>query len=454
MNGADVASYQKGIKPKNMTTTDFIITKFTQGTWYVNPYRESQYGDSEAAGKLLGAYHYAEGGSAVAEARFFVKDVGDRIGNCILALDWEGRNNPTFGSGKDVQWCYDFCAEVERLTGVKCFVYMSKSVCRKYNWSKVAEKYPLWCAQYASSNKTNYQNNPWTDKYGFGKWDSDTIRQYSSHGSIAGYSGNIDINLAYLTENEWTALAKGSSVMNMPTYSRAEVVNLAKSKIGIKEGSAAHHAIIDTYNANTPLPRGYAVKYTDAWCATFVSYIALTLGYTDIIPVECGCPQMITLAKSMEEWVEDDNYTPNPGDIILYDWQDGTGSNSDNTGNPDHIGVITEVNGSDFKVVEGNYHDAVDVRNMTVNGRYIRGYIVPKYTADDAITDDVHMVKWTGYTKVQTKAYMQPSTKSAVCSFSPIPKDAQVGICKGEGKFYLVKYGAKFGYVHKSHIRK
>ena len=87
LDGADAASYQKDLKPALMTTTDFIITKFTQGVWYVNPYAEAQYAAAKAAGKLLGAYHYAEGGDAKKEAQYFVKRVGARIGECILCLD-------------------------------------------------------------------------------------------------------------------------------------------------------------------------------------------------------------------------------------------------------------------------------------------------------------------------------------------------------------------------------
>lgn len=450
LNGIDTASYQSGLVPAKMSTTQFNIVKFTQGTWYVNPYREKQYADSKKAGWLLGAYHYAEGGDPVKEAQFFVREVRDRIGECILALDWEGKSNSKFKSGKDVQWCYDFCEEVYRLTGTKCFLYMSKSVCRYYNWQKVAEKYPLWCAQYGSNNKTNYQSSPWTDNGGWGKWQSDTIRQYSSHGDIAGYNGNIDINLAYLTDNEWRDLAKGNVVIPQPTYSRSAVVDLAKSKVGIVEGSSGHKAIIDKYNTQSPLPRGYKVKYSDAWCAAFVSYLAVELGYTDIIPTECSCPQMVSLAKAMGIWVEDDAYVPAPGDIVLYDWQDS--GSGDNVGSPDHIGVITEVKASSMKVTEGNYKDAVGVRDLDINGRYIRGYIVPRYSADVVITDDIHMVKWTAKMKRDSNVYMQPDTKAAQCSFSPIQEGADIGVCKGDGKFYLIKYGAKFGYVHKSHV--
>ena len=89
LNGIDSASYQSGLKPRLMTSTQFNIVKFTQGTWYVNPYRVAQYADSKAENWGLGAYHYAEGGDPVREAQFFVKEVGERIGECILAIDWE-----------------------------------------------------------------------------------------------------------------------------------------------------------------------------------------------------------------------------------------------------------------------------------------------------------------------------------------------------------------------------
>ena len=56
--------------------------------------------------------------------------------------------------------------------------------------------------------------------------------------------------------------------------------------------------------------------------ATFVSAVAVKLGYTDIIPTECGCGPMIELFKEMGCWKESDSRKPNAGDIIFYDWDD------------------------------------------------------------------------------------------------------------------------------------
>lgn len=215
LNGVDEASYQWDIDASKLTTTDFVIVKATQGTWYKNPYFEKQYREAKAAGKLLGIYHYFEG-SPIKEAQFFIKTVGNRIGECVLAIDHEGRSNPVFNTGNEVDYVYKFCEEVYRLTKVRPLIYVSKGVTRRRDWSKVSTHYRLWCAQYANDKLTNYQTYPWTDNYGFGSWEKDTIRQYSSHGRICGYSKNIDLNLAYLTKDEWMELAKGDRNRETP----------------------------------------------------------------------------------------------------------------------------------------------------------------------------------------------------------------------------------------------
>lgn len=57
---------------------------------------------------------------------------------------------------------------------------------------------------------------------------------------------------------------------------RSKVVEIARGWLGCKESDGSHKKIIDTYNACKPLPRSYAVKYTDAWCATFASAVGLS----------------------------------------------------------------------------------------------------------------------------------------------------------------------------------
>ncbi len=160
----------------------------------------------------------------------------------------------------------------------------------------------------------------------------------------------------------------------------SKVVSQALAWLGKNEKDGSHKSIIDIYNTQKPLPRGYAVKYTDAWCATFVSAVAVKLGYTDIIPTECSCNEMIKLFKKIGAWAEDDSVKPNPGDIIFYDWEDnGVG---ENVGSANHTGIVEKVMGDTITVIEGNYSNAVKRRTLKVNGKYIRGYGMPKYDAE------------------------------------------------------------------------
>lgn len=158
---------------------------------------------------------------------------------------------------------------------------------------------------------------------------------------------------------------------------RKKFAAIAAAYVGVKEGTAQHHAIIDAYNAHKPLARGYKVTYKDAWCATFGSKVAIEAGYTDIIPTECGCNAQIALWQKMGRWCENDAKVPEPGDYIYYDWDDnGVG---DCKGGSEHVGIVEKVSGSTITVIEGNKSNAVDRRTLQVNGRYIRGYGVPEF---------------------------------------------------------------------------
>lgn len=160
-------------------------------------------------------------------------------------------------------------------------------------------------------------------------------------------------------------------------YNSQVIVDKMLSWLGCKEGDPVHKHIIDTYNAYKPLARGYKVKYTDAWCATTVSAAFIECGYTAIFVTECSCNQMIKLLQKKGIWQENDAYVPHGGDVIFYDWQDsGVG---DNKGTSEHVGIVEKVENGVITVIEGNKNDGVEKRTIKVNGKYIRGFGVPKY---------------------------------------------------------------------------
>lgn len=168
---------------------------------------------------------------------------------------------------------------------------------------------------------------------------------------------------------------------------RLKVVDQAESWLGYKESNGTHKKIIDVYNSHKPLARGYKVKYNDAWCATFVSAVSIKCGLTDIIPTECSCTKMIELHKKLGQWKESDSYVPMIGDIMMYDWEDS--GSGDNTGAPNHVGIVTKLSGNTVTVIEGNKNNAVEYRTMKVNGKFIRGYCLPNYKSKATVSNKV-----------------------------------------------------------------
>jgi hypothetical protein len=160
---------------------------------------------------------------------------------------------------------------------------------------------------------------------------------------------------------------------------RLSLVQAAEGWLGCKEADGTHKPIIDLYNAHEPLAQGYTVKYTDQWCATFVSAAAITAELTDIIPTECGCQRQIGLFEQLDCWEEKDNYVPLPGDIIFYaTTASGIGDCTDWS---DHVGIVVGTNGNRIKVIEGNNGEAVRYRYLYTTDPTIRGYGLPDYAS-------------------------------------------------------------------------
>lgn len=201
---------------------------------------------------------------------------------------------------------------------------------------------------------------------------------------------------------------------------RTRFVDLARSFYGTVEGSVKHKSILDTYNRHQPLARGYKVKETDAWCATFVSAMAILCGLTEIMPTECSCAKMVALHKVLGTWSEDDTVEPRPGDLILYDWDDS--GEGDCVGHPDHIGIVVRVRDGVIRVIEGNCSNKVWHRDIAVDARCIRGYCLPDF-ARVAEADDPTDAEVTGFVDVPQGAWYADSV--AYC--------AAHGLMEGKG---------------------
>lgn len=168
---------------------------------------------------------------------------------------------------------------------------------------------------------------------------------------------------------------------------RQKPIDYLKQYINIKEGSNEHKAILKVFN-DSKLCKRYTMTVYDSWCAASTSAAFIASGLTNIFPcVECSCTAMIAKAKNAGIWVENDAYVPSKGDVMLYAWKDS--GKGDCTLDPDHVGIVVSVTNGVIKVIEGNKkgpngYDTVSYRELAVNGKFIRGFITPKYPVNIA----------------------------------------------------------------------
>lgn len=214
------------------------------------------------------------------------------------------------------------------------------------------------------------------------------------------------------------------------------ILNQARLWIGKKESNGSYKEIIDIYNNHKPLARNYKVKYVDSWCATFISALAIVCNATDIIPLECSCGNMINLAKNMGVWNENGSITPQPGYIVMYDWDKKDGW-------PDHVGIVESISGNQFTVIEGNKNDAVGRRTVSVGSTSIRGFITPKYNG----TSTVQPSQPASGSNVNYKVKVN-TTSGVNCRAEPSTKGAKITAYANGVELAITKESGNWGYAN------
>lgn len=371
--GIDISYHQKNIDFASVKSQGIEFAIIREGYRNTTDPKFFEYVEEskEKNIQILGVYHFSYAlneKQAIEEAQFCIKNM-KRAGlkdDIIVFYDFEydtvkkaAQKGIKLSKAECNKHTLAFCEEIKRL-GFIPGVYTNKDYYKNWYNKDLLNKYYIWLADYSGSPDFEC-----------------LIQQYSNVGQVSGINGNVDLD--YFYDEKFKMEDK---VMR----SRDEVIKLGNSWIGKKESDGSYKIIIDIYNSfNGPLPRGIRMKYEWSWCACTWSALAIALGYTDIMPIEISCGELIKQAKNMGIWKENDGYIPSPADAILYDWDDkGSG---DNTGWPDHVGIIEYVNKDSgyMTVIEGNYSNAVKKRTISINGRYIRGFIAPKY--DNNIVD-------------------------------------------------------------------
>ena len=107
------------------------------------------------------------------------------------------------------------------------------------------------------------------------------------------------------------------------------------------------------------------------WCACFVSWVANQAGIDEtIIPKFSLVSTGVNFFKATGAW-QDKGYSPQPGDIIFFDWE--------NDGKPNHVGIVEKVENDEVYTIEGNSNDECKEKNYSISSNLIFGYGVPTY---------------------------------------------------------------------------
>lgn len=243
MNGIDISNWQNGIN-LDAVPYDFIIAKATQGKTYVSPDCARQVEQARARGKLFGVYHYIDGSGAIGEADFFIDNIKNWVGEGMLCLDWESNQNSAWGNE---DYLRQVAQRVIDRTGIPPVIYVQQS--RMAQVKPIADKLncALWIAQYANMDATGYQDSPWNE----GKYAC-AIRQYSSVGRLSGYSGNLDLNKAYMDASAWSKYANPSGGASVPAPAPSQPDSSAPSGSTL---DLVYHIVTNDINGDAR--RGY-----------------------------------------------------------------------------------------------------------------------------------------------------------------------------------------------------
>lgn len=205
---------------------DGVIAKATGGNNYVNDCCDFVIQQCYKLNRASGFYHYAhEFGNIndpVKEADFFIANTENYFGKSVPFLDYEVAINGHNYTSQDVEWCRQWLQHVKDRTGVTPLLYISKSLISATDWTPVTNMSVAgWIAQYANNNYTGWQNDPWTDSKPFAPF-SVALYQYTSHGRINGYNGDLDLSIFYGDRNAWNKYATVNKPMKPTPVTKPE----------------------------------------------------------------------------------------------------------------------------------------------------------------------------------------------------------------------------------------
>lgn len=184
--GIDISEFQGEIDFEEVRRSGIEAVYIRVGAGeYTDEYFAENYERAKAAGLKIGFYHYVTARSVDEgrrQARFFASLAAGREPDMRLAMDFEYFGSLSVSQINAISEAY--LDELTALTKREAVIYSDLSNARNIFSRALAEKYPLWAAQYGADEPS--ANGKWREWVGF---------QYTDEGRVGGIYGNVDRNI-------------------------------------------------------------------------------------------------------------------------------------------------------------------------------------------------------------------------------------------------------------------
>lgn len=184
--GIDISEFQGEIDFEKVRRSGIEAVYIRVGAGeYTDEYFAENYERAKAAGLKIGFYHYVTARSVDEgrrQARFFASLAAGREPDMRLAMDFEYFGSLSVSQINAISEAY--LDELTALTKREAVIYSDLSNARNIFSRALAEKYPLWAAQYGADEPS--ANGKWREWVGF---------QYTDEGRVGGIYGNVDRNI-------------------------------------------------------------------------------------------------------------------------------------------------------------------------------------------------------------------------------------------------------------------
>lgn len=205
--GIDISEFQGEIDFEEVRRSGIEAVYIRVGAGeYTDEYFAENYERAKAAGLKIGFYHYVTARSVDEgrrQARFFASLAAGREPDMRLAMDFEYFGSLSVSQINAISEAY--LDELTALTRREAVIYSDLSNARNIFSRALAEKYPLWAAQYGADEPS--ANGKWREWVGF---------QYTDEGRVGGIYGNVDRNIftegIFLSDSERIDGEKRTSV--------------------------------------------------------------------------------------------------------------------------------------------------------------------------------------------------------------------------------------------------